>query len=102
MRPPCGSLAYSPIWEAATYNFSLCVTLLPSNSHRVAWKLAGAAPNSYLYTGVYTNNFVLTMPPAFDQVGIMGGMALFNTASSSDTINFKHVTVTLSTNLDPP
>jgi hypothetical protein len=102
MRPPCGSLAYSPIWEAATYNFSLCVTLLPSNSHRVAWKLAGAAPNSYLYTGVYTNNFVLTMPPAFDQVGIMGGMALFNTATSSDDINFKNVTVTFSTNLDPP
>jgi len=32
----------------------------------------------------------------------MGGMALFNTATSSDDINFKNVTVTFSTNLDPP
>ena len=102
MRPPCGSKSYSPSWEAATYDFSLRITLLSSNAHDISWKLAGVSPNSYLYAGAYTNNFVLTMAPAFDQVGIMGGVALFNTASSSDGINFKNVTVTLSKHHDAP
>ena len=95
MRPPCGFKSYNPGWEAATYDFSLSVGLLPSNAHSIAWKLAGVAPSAYRYAGAYTNNFPLTVPPAFDQVGIMGGgLALFNSASAS--ISFKDVKVTLS------
>src|ERR1035438_10002415 len=96
MRPPCGSKSYTPGWTAATYDFSLSVTLLSSNAHSISWKLAGVAPNAYLYAGAYTNNFALTVPPAFDQVGFMGGLALFNSASTSDGISFKDVKVTLS------
>lgn len=93
MRPPCGSFTYVPGWEAATYDFSLSVTLLPANAHEVAWKLSGVSPNSYSCTGTYTNTFSLTVPPAFDQVGFMGGAALFNSASTADSISFKHVIV---------
>jgi hypothetical protein len=93
MRPPCGSFSYAPTWEAATYDFSLSVTLLPGNAHLVAWKLAGVAPGTYSCTGTYTNSFPLTVPPAFDQVGFMGGAALFNTASTADSISFKDVKV---------
>jgi hypothetical protein len=96
MRPPCGSKSYTPGWAAATYDFSLSVTLLPSNAHSISWKLAAVAPNAYLYAGAYTNNFPLTVPPAFDQVGFMGGLALFNSASASAGISFKDVKVTLS------
>jgi hypothetical protein len=102
MRPPCGSKSYIPGWEAATYDFSLSVTLLPANAHAVSWKLAGVAPNAYLYAGAYTNNFVLTVLPAFDQVGVMGGAALFSSASTSDGISFKDVKVTLSKHHDGP
>jgi hypothetical protein len=108
MRPPCGSKSYTPGWEAATYDFSLSISLLPSNPHSpsvvhgVSWKLAGVSPCVYLYAGSYTNNFALTVPPAFDQVGFMGGRALFNAASTSAGISFKDVTVTLSKHHDAP
>lgn len=102
MRPPCGYYSYAPGWVATTYDFSLSVTLLPSNAQCVSWKLAGVATNAYHYSGSYTNNFVLTVPPAFDQVGFMGGLALFNSASAADGISFKHLTVTLSKHHDAP
>jgi hypothetical protein len=96
MRPPSGSSSYTHGWDAATYDFSISVTLLPANAHGVSWKLAGVSPNAYNFSGTYTNNFVLTIPPAFDQVGFMGGAALFNVPSTSDKISFRDVMVTLS------
>jgi hypothetical protein len=96
MRPPCGDYSYAAGWGAATYDFSLAVTLLPANAQAVSWKLTGVAPNTYSSTGSYTNNFPLTVPPAFDQVGFMGGAALFNSASTANRISFKNVTVTFS------
>src|ERR1035437_6305707 len=102
MRPLCGSYSYTKGWAAATYVFSLSVTLLPANAHSVSWKLAGVSPSVYIYAGSYTNNFALTVPPAFDQVGFMGGRALFNSASTSVGISFKDVTVTLSKHHNAP
>ena len=102
MRPPCGSKSYTSGWEAATYDFSLSVTMLQSSAHAVSWKLAGVSPCVYIYAGSYTNNFALTVPPAFDQVGFMGGRSLFNAASTSAGISFKNVTVTLSKHHEAP
>lgn len=96
MRPLIGSYSYKQGWAAATYEFSLSVTLLSSNVHGVSWRLTGVAPSDYSYAGNYTNNFSLTAPPAFDQVGLMGGRALFNSPSTSTGISFKNATVTLS------
>jgi hypothetical protein len=96
MRPSCGSNIYAPGWEAATYDFSLSITMLPSNDQRISWKLAGVSPNVYIYAGAYTNNFTLTVPPAFDQVGLMGGRELFGSITNADSISFKDVKVTLS------
>jgi prepilin-type N-terminal cleavage/methylation domain-containing protein len=94
MRPKCENVAYVPGWGSGTYNFSFSVTLLPASCHQISWKLA-ANQGTYSYTGTYTNRFALTVPPAFDQVGMMGGVALFNSASPADIISFKNVTVTL-------
>jgi hypothetical protein len=96
MRPPCGTNTYKPGWGAATYDFSLSITMLPSNAHLVSWKMAGVSPNVYIYAGAYTNNFTLTVPPAFDQVGLMGGRELFGSITNADSISFKDVKVTLS------
>ncbi len=93
MRPPCGAYSYSQGWSAGTYDFSLAVTLLAPKTHQISWRLTGVAPNTYKYSGTYTNNFELTVPPAFDQVGFMGGAALFNSASASDSIRLKDVSV---------
>ena len=93
MRPSCGSKSYDSGWDAGTYNFSLSVTLLPSHAHLITWKLAGVSPTTYLYAGSYTNSFPLTIPPAFDQVGIMGGSALFNTPATANRITFKNLKV---------
>lgn len=51
--------------------------------------------NTYSYTGAYTNSTALTAPPAFDQVGLLLGAALFNSASTTDSVSFKNVVVTL-------
>jgi hypothetical protein len=76
------------------------IELLPANAHSIAWKLSGVAPNTYSCTGSYTNSFPLTVPPVFDQVGFMGGAALFNSASTADSISFKNLTVTLAKHWD--
>ena len=93
MRPPCGAHSHAPGWSAGTYDLSLAVTLVAPKAHQVSWKLTGVAPNTYNYSGTYTNNFELTVPPAFDQVGFMGGAAVFNSASASDSISLKNLTV---------
>lgn len=95
MRPKCANVVYTPAWNSATYDFALSVTLLPGNGHKVSWKLAALPPNSYNQAGTYTNTFALTVPPAFDQVGMMGGAAIFQSASTADSISLKNVTVTL-------
>jgi hypothetical protein len=63
---------------------------------------SGDLPTGPIPLSSYTNNFALTVPPAFDQVGFMGGRALFNAASTSAGISFKDVTVTLSKHHDAP
>ncbi len=96
MRPPCGTNTYKPGWGAATYDFSLSITMLPASAQLVAWKMAGVSPNVYIYAGAYTNNFPLTVPPAFDQVGLMGGRELFGSITNTDSISFQDVKVALS------
>lgn len=95
MRPTCNDVAYVPGWGPGTYDYSLSVTLLPGNSQKVDWKLSAVPPGVYNYTGTYTNGFALTEPPAFDEVGMMGGVALFNSPSTADSICLKNANVTL-------
>lgn len=92
-RPHCDAHSYAPGWSEGTYVFSLSVTRLSPAAQEVSWKIAGVAPNRYSYSGVYTNTSKLTMPPAFDQVGFLGGAALFNTATDSNVIIFKSLLV---------
>lgn len=101
-RPSCGKSAYAPGWAAATYDFSLTITQLPDQAQGIAWKLTGVAPNIYSYSGSYTNKVAATIPPAFNQVGILAGAALFNSASTDNSIGFKNVTVTIFKNHDAP
>ena len=96
MRPPCDHVSYNAGWSEGTYDFNLSVTLLPANAHKISWQLMGIAPNAYSYTGDYTNTFALTAPPAFDQVGILAGAALFNSASISNSVSVKNLKVTFS------
>lgn len=95
MRPKCGQVAYTAGWTAGTYDFSLSITLLPGHAQKVDWQLSAAPPGTYNYSGTYTNTFALTEPPAFDQAGIMGGAALFNSPSTTNTIRLNNVVVTL-------
>jgi hypothetical protein len=95
MRPTCNNVAYVPGWSSGTYDYSLSVTMLPGKAQKVDWKLAAVPPGIYSYTGTYTNGFALTEPPAFDQVGFMGGVALFNGPSAADSISLKNANVTL-------
>jgi hypothetical protein len=95
-RPPCGDCVYSPGWAAGSYDFSLAVTKLSDKADGITWKLAGIAPNTYNYSGSYTNQDTTTLPPAFDQVAILGGAGLFNGSSTSNSIGFKNLTVSLS------
>lgn len=101
-RPPCTDCTYNAGWGAGTYDFSLVITRLPGNAQSIAWKLAGVAPNIYSYSGTYTNQVATTVPPAFDQVGILGGAALFSSASSSASIGIRGLVVTLTKQNDAP
>lgn len=95
-QPVCDNVLYAPKWGAGDYDFALTVTLLPANAHKIAWSLTGVAPLEYKLSGVFTNTISRTIPPAFDQVGFLGGAALFTSASTSNSIALKNVTVTLS------
>lgn len=95
-QPMCGNVLYEPKWGAGDYDFALTVTLLPANGHKIAWSLTGVAPLEYKLSGVFTNTMLRTIPPAFDQVGFLGGAALFTSASTLNSIALKNVTVTLS------
>jgi len=92
--PDSETTAYNRDWSAGTYVFSLSVSQLSPEAQRVSWKLAGVAPNTYIYSGVYTNASALTTPTAFDQVGFLGGGALFNVSSVNDVIGFNDLLVT--------
>ena len=92
--PDCEAVSYNREWTAGTYVFSLGVTQLSAEAQRISWKIAGVAPNTYLYAGVYTNTSASTTPPAFDQVGFLGGGALFNVSSVDDVISFNSLLVT--------
>lgn len=94
MRPKCKTTAYAPGWTSGSYEFSLSVMQVSAEAQRVSWKLVGQAPSAYAFSGSYTNTFEPTLPRAFDQVGFLGGAALFSSASSSPSINFTNLTVT--------
>ncbi len=97
-RPRIESASYTPGWRAGKYDFALSVSLLPAKNHKVSWKICS---KSYNYSGIYTNTVATTMPPAFDQIGIMGGAAIFQSASTSNSISFNNVTVSLAKTADP-
>lgn len=92
-RPDCVLTRYNSGWAAGTYNFSLSVSLLESNTQQIAWSLTGVAPSTYSYAASFKNTNALTAPMAFDQVGFMGGAALFNSASTANRISFSNLTV---------
>lgn len=104
IRPKCDDVAYGPGWSTGTYNLALSVALLSNNVQRISWKLSGIPPNTYNYSGTYTNSSAQTCPPAFDQVGILVGAAMFSSAPEADPncISFKDLNVTLSTNRKTP
>jgi hypothetical protein len=100
MRPKCSDINYVPGWTADSYDFKLSVSQLADNHQKISWKLAAVSPGTYNYSGTYTNILALTASLAFDQVGIMGGAALFQSASVSNRISLKNVTVTLQKSAD--
>lgn len=94
VRPECVLGTYNAGWVAGTYNFSLSVSLTASNLQHVAWSMKGVAPGSYAYAASYLNTNAPTAPASFDQVGFMGGAALFNSATTANRIAFTNLAVT--------
>lgn len=94
-RPEVLLQSYNAGWTAGTYEFSLTISLLESNLHQISWRLKGLPPGAYNYAASYRNTNSATAPPSFDQVGIMGGAALFNSASTANRLSFSNLTVTL-------
>jgi hypothetical protein len=94
-RPECQLKTYSSGWAAGAYDFTLSVKLTGPNAQEIAWSLTGVAPSAYSYCASYQNTNTLAAPMAFDQVGFMGGAALFNSASTANRISFTNLAVTL-------
>jgi autotransporter-associated beta strand protein len=87
---------YAGGWGAATYDFMLSVTRLGEDSALVMWRLAGLAPNTYQWSGRYTNSSVSTRGGfSFDQIGFLGGSGIFNSASTDNVIAYTNVLVTV-------
>jgi len=95
-RPDCVLGKYNSGWVAGTYDFSLSVSLAASNAHQIAWSLTGVSPNAFAYSASYKNTNAQTAPLTFDQVGFMGGAALFNSASTDNRLIFTNLVVNLS------
>lgn len=95
VMPPCEDAVYAPTWMAGTYDFKLAVVLTTNNTHRISWEMKGHPPLEYNQAGSYTNTNTSTCPPAFDQVGFLGGAALFQSPSTNNAIQFDKVAVTL-------
>lgn len=93
-RPDCKLSKYNAGWAVGTYNFSLSVRLTEANTQEVAWNLTGVAPSAYSYSATYNSTNAASAPASFDQVGFMGGAALFNSASAANQISFTNLTVT--------
>jgi len=95
MRPHCDTSDYAEGWSAGDYDVSLIVTELSPKAQAISWSIHAIAPGRYRYSGAYTNSFEPTLTHSFDQVGILGGAALFNSASSDATIQCSNLKVTL-------
>ena len=93
-RPECLLQTYTSGWGEGTYDFSLSASLVESNAHQIAWSLTGVSPPGYSYAASYKNTNTLTTPIAFDQVGFLGGAALFNSASAANRMSFTNLAVT--------
>lgn len=95
MRPKPRSQSCSQGWSGGTYDFFLSVRQLSAEAQKISWQLAGVVPNTYNYSGAFTNTFAVTCPPAFDRVGFLSGAGLFLSASKETSVDFEDLTVTL-------
>jgi len=81
---------------SSTYNFSLSVTYVSASSTLLSWTLQGAGGNTYLYSGIQTNNTPATQGGfSFDHVGFLGGGTLFGTTVVTDSVGLSNVLVTV-------
>lgn len=93
LRPDVLLRNYNAGWAAGTYNFSLSITLLEASVQQISWSLTGVGGSPYSYAGSYRNTNYNTAPMSFDQIGMLAGAALFNSASPANTIQFTNVAV---------
>jgi len=92
---PAGTYVFSNTWGAATYNYTISVTYLTASSTLMKWSLQGLAPNTYSFSGRYTNTTATTLGGfSVDTVGFLAGGSCFNSASTSDIVAFTNMLVT--------
>ncbi len=84
------------ISDLSTYNFMLSVTYVNASQTLVRWTLQGVSGNTYLYSGIQTNNTPATQGGfSFDQVGFLFGGTLFAADTTPATIQLNNMQVTV-------
>jgi fibronectin-binding autotransporter adhesin len=82
--------------DPATYNMTLSVTYVNSSQTLLRWTLQGISGNTYLYSGIYTNNTPSAQGGfSFDEVGFLGGSTTFAAGTTPDIIGFSNMQVTV-------
>jgi fibronectin-binding autotransporter adhesin len=92
---PAGTFVFSNSWGSATYNYNISVTYLSSSSTLLKWSLQGISPNTYSFSGRYTNTTATSQGGfSFDRIGFLAGGSCFNGASTSDLVGITNMQVT--------